>query len=82
VYLCICATDPVDATRELTLGHKECVTVLIGISIRGVATAGVVHVPFINPRTVGAVCLFVCQSVTVHLYTCALHPTSTMYTCE
>jgi hypothetical protein len=42
----------VDATRELTLGHKECVTVLIGISVRGVATAGIVHVPFLNPRTV------------------------------
>ena len=50
-FLRSCA-DPVDATRELTLGLKDAVTVLIGVSVRGKATAGVVHVPFINPRTV------------------------------
>lgn len=49
--------DPLDGTKEFTLGIKDAVTVLIGISMRGKAVAGVVHVPFASPpRTVwGAV---------------------------
>ncbi len=38
--------DPLDGTKEFTLGFVHYVTVLIGISIKGVASAGVVHVPF------------------------------------
>jgi len=49
--------DPLDATREFTLGNVECVTTLIGISINGIAVAGVIHQPFVgaNGRTVWGV---------------------------
>jgi len=38
--------DPLDGTKEFTLGYVHYVTVLVGISLRGEALAGVVHVPF------------------------------------
>jgi len=50
--------DPLDATREFTLGNVHCVITLIGIAIKGLAMAGVMHQPFVGPsgRTVwGAV---------------------------
>jgi len=46
--------DPLDGTKEYTLGMKECVTVLVGVSWRGKPVGGVVHVPFIK-RTLWAV---------------------------
>ena len=53
----VCWIDPLDGTKEFTKGLVEAVTVLIGISVSGVATGGVIHVPFVKPpRTVwGAV---------------------------
>jgi len=41
--------DPLDGTREYTLGEVEAVTVLLGVSVRGRAVGGVVHVPFSQP---------------------------------
>jgi 3'(2'), 5'-bisphosphate nucleotidase len=38
--------DPLDATKEFTLGKTECVMTLIGITHRGVPVAGVMHQPF------------------------------------
>jgi len=40
--------DPVDATREFTKGHVECVTTLIGITVKGVPKAGVIYQPFVG----------------------------------
>mgnify|MGYP001105364251 CR=1 FL=1 len=40
--------DPLDGTKEFTLGFVHYVTVLIGISYRNRAIGGVVHVPFIG----------------------------------
>lgn len=40
--------DPLDATREFTLGNTHCVITLIGISIKGEAVAGVMHQPFVG----------------------------------
>jgi len=40
--------DPLDATREFTKGHVECVMTLIGVSIDGVPVAGVIHQPFVG----------------------------------
>jgi 3'(2'), 5'-bisphosphate nucleotidase len=47
--------DPLDGTREYTLGHVDNVTTLIGISYCGHALAGVVHAPFLNQTLYGAV---------------------------
>ncbi|XP_049852204.1 3'(2'),5'-bisphosphate nucleotidase 1-like [Schistocerca gregaria] len=38
--------DPLDGTREYVVGDRKLVFVMIGISYRGVAYAGVVHQPF------------------------------------
>lgn len=38
--------DPLDGTKGFTRGHKEGVTVLVGVSHKGHALAGVVHRPF------------------------------------
>eukprot|EP01111_Echinosteliopsis_oligospora_P014885 TRINITY_DN5721_c0_g1_i2.p1 TRINITY_DN5721_c0_g1~~TRINITY_DN5721_c0_g1_i2.p1 ORF type:complete len:200 (+),score=53.23 TRINITY_DN5721_c0_g1_i2:320-919(+) len=38
--------DPLDATREYTLGNTECVLTLIGIALNGRPIAGVMHQPF------------------------------------
>ncbi|EFA75870.1 bisphosphate nucleotidase [Heterostelium album PN500] len=40
--------DPLDATREFTLGNVQCVMTLIGISRRGSPIAGVIHQPFVD----------------------------------
>ncbi|XP_060577720.1 3'(2'),5'-bisphosphate nucleotidase 1-like [Ruditapes philippinarum] len=40
--------DPLDGTKEFTEGFLDHVTVLIGIAIRGVATAGIINQPFHN----------------------------------
>eukprot|EP00742_Colponemidia_sp_Colp-10_P003213 GILJ01003422.1.p1 GENE.GILJ01003422.1~~GILJ01003422.1.p1 ORF type:complete len:292 (+),score=39.89 GILJ01003422.1:50-925(+) len=42
--------DPLDGTKEFTLGRYDAVTTLIGIAVNGVATAGVVHQPFWNEK--------------------------------
>lgn len=42
--------DPLDGTKEFTLGFVQYVTVLIGISYRGRALGGVVHVPFVGGK--------------------------------
>lgn len=42
--------DPLDGTKEFTLGFVHYVTVLIGISYRRRALAGVVHVPFVGGK--------------------------------
>ena len=44
--------DPLDGTREFTLGYVNYVTVLVGISLRGRAIAGVVHQPFYGGKYV------------------------------
>jgi 3'(2'), 5'-bisphosphate nucleotidase len=48
LYNCaaLAAQDPLDGTKEFTLGYVHYVTVLVGISLKGKAIAGVVHVPF------------------------------------
>jgi 3'-phosphoadenosine 5'-phosphosulfate (PAPS) 3'-phosphatase len=38
--------DPLDATKEYTLGRTWCVMTLIGITVKGVPVAGVMHQPF------------------------------------
>lgn len=38
--------DPLDGTAELVRGSLDCATVLIGLSVDGVAIAGVIHQPF------------------------------------
>ncbi|GAM19909.1 hypothetical protein SAMD00019534_030840 [Acytostelium subglobosum LB1] len=40
--------DPLDATREFTKGNVNCVMTLIGVSVNGVAHAGVIHQPFVD----------------------------------
>ena len=40
--------DPLDGTSEYTQGLLDHVTTLIGIGVKGVATAGVIHQPFYN----------------------------------
>jgi len=40
--------DPLDATKEYTLGRVMCVMTLIGITVDGVPVAGVMHQPFAN----------------------------------
>ncbi|XP_052275889.1 3'(2'),5'-bisphosphate nucleotidase 1-like isoform X2 [Dreissena polymorpha] len=40
--------DPLDGTKEFTEGFLDHVTVLIGIAVKGVATAGVINQPFHN----------------------------------
>lgn len=38
--------DPLDGTRDFTLGNLSAVTVLIGLAVKGVPKIGVVHHPF------------------------------------
>jgi len=38
--------DPLDGTKDFTLGNLSAVTVLIGLAIEGVPKIGVVHNPF------------------------------------
>lgn len=38
--------DPLDGTKDFTLGNLSAVTVLIGLAINGVPKIGVVHHPF------------------------------------
>ena len=38
--------DPLDGTKEFTLGYVESVTVLIGVTVKGRAVAGVIGQPF------------------------------------
>ncbi|KAF2072702.1 hypothetical protein CYY_005982 [Polysphondylium violaceum] len=40
--------DPLDATREFTLGRVHCVMTLIGISFKGKPIAGVIYQPFVD----------------------------------
>lgn len=40
--------DPLDGTKEFTEGFLDHVTVLIGIAVQGIATAGVINQPFHN----------------------------------
>lgn len=40
--------DPLDATKEFTLGVLPCVMTLIGIAVRGDPVAGVLHQPFVD----------------------------------
>jgi 3'(2'), 5'-bisphosphate nucleotidase len=40
--------DPLDATKEFTIGKYECVMTLIGISLQGVPVAGVMYQPFVE----------------------------------
>ncbi|KAK7104394.1 3'(2'),5'-bisphosphate nucleotidase 1-like isoform X4 [Littorina saxatilis] len=40
--------DPVDGTAEYTQGLLDHVTVLIGVSVNGIATGGVIHQPYYN----------------------------------
>jgi len=49
--------DPLDATREFTLGNVHCVITLIGITVKGSPIAGVMHQPFVGThgRTVWGV---------------------------
>lgn len=43
--------DPLDGTSEFTRGFLDHVTTLIGITVRGVPVAGVIHQPFFNSTT-------------------------------
>ncbi|XP_055351012.1 putative inositol monophosphatase 3 isoform X2 [Paramacrobiotus metropolitanus] len=43
--------DPLDGTKEFTAGLYECVTVLVGIAVKGRPVAGVIHCPFPEGRT-------------------------------
>jgi len=47
--------DPLDGTKEYTLGHVESVTVLIGIAYKTRSLAGVVHIPFVNRTLIGII---------------------------
>jgi 3'(2'), 5'-bisphosphate nucleotidase len=47
--------DPIDGTKEFTMGNLDAVTVLLGISVRGKAIAGVVHTPFTKRTVYGCV---------------------------
>jgi 3'-phosphoadenosine 5'-phosphosulfate (PAPS) 3'-phosphatase len=38
--------DPLDGTKDFTMGNLSAVTVLIGLAIDGVPKLGVVHNPF------------------------------------
>lgn len=38
--------DPLDGTSDFVKGNLPAVTVLIGLSINGVAKAGIIHNPF------------------------------------
>jgi len=38
--------DPLDGTKDFTLGNLSAVTVLIGLAIEGVPKIGIVHNPF------------------------------------
>lgn len=38
--------DPLDATKEFTLGNLFCVVTLVGIAVDGETVAGVMHQPF------------------------------------
>lgn len=42
--------DPLDGTKEYTLGHVEYVTTLLGIAYQGIPLAGVVSQPFAKPH--------------------------------
>lgn len=43
--------DPLDGTAELVEGNIQRITVLIGISVKGSAIAGVIHQPFLKSTT-------------------------------
>eukprot|EP01104_Vermistella_antarctica_P006423 TRINITY_DN17125_c0_g1_i1.p1 TRINITY_DN17125_c0_g1~~TRINITY_DN17125_c0_g1_i1.p1 ORF type:complete len:316 (-),score=95.96 TRINITY_DN17125_c0_g1_i1:51-998(-) len=40
--------DPLDATKEFTLGNVEAVVTLIGVAVAGKAVAGVMYQPFVD----------------------------------
>ncbi|KYR03061.1 bisphosphate nucleotidase [Tieghemostelium lacteum] len=40
--------DPLDATKEFTLGRVHCVMTLIGITYKGVPVGGVIYQPFVD----------------------------------
>jgi len=40
--------DPLDATKEFTLGLYHCCMTLIGISVKGVPAAGIMYQPFVD----------------------------------
>mmetsp|Transcript_4218 Transcript_4218/g.12889 ORF Transcript_4218/g.12889 Transcript_4218/m.12889 type:complete len:341 (+) Transcript_4218:1299-2321(+) len=49
--------DPLDATKEFTLGRVEAVITLIGIAVCGVPAAGVMYQPFVDEgRTMYGLC--------------------------
>jgi len=45
--------DPLDGTKDFTLGNLSAVTVLIGLAIDGVPKIGVVHHPFMTNENDG-----------------------------
>ena len=57
--------DPLDATKEFTLGRTWCVMTLIGITLRGVPVAGVMHQPFEGDNEDGH-CIYSLQGYGVH----------------
>jgi 3'(2'), 5'-bisphosphate nucleotidase len=49
--------DPLDATKEFTLGRVEAVITLVGIAVRGEPVAGVMYQPFVEQgRTMYGLC--------------------------
>ncbi len=40
--------DPLDGTKEFTLGNVQCVTSLLGITVDQVPTYGIIHKPFMD----------------------------------
>ena len=46
--------DPLDGTSDFTKGNLSAVTVLIGLSIKGVSRIGIVHSPFFDKHGDGS----------------------------
>ena len=42
--------DPLDGTQEFIQGIFNDVTILVGISVRGVPIAGIIHHPFVSTK--------------------------------
>eukprot|EP00027_Filamoeba_sp_ATCC50430_P003523 CAMPEP_0168545324 /NCGR_PEP_ID=MMETSP0413-20121227/2900_1 /TAXON_ID=136452 /ORGANISM="Filamoeba nolandi, Strain NC-AS-23-1" /LENGTH=301 /DNA_ID=CAMNT_0008575419 /DNA_START=8 /DNA_END=913 /DNA_ORIENTATION=+ len=43
--------DPLDATKEFTLGNLEAVMSLVGIGYKGLAVGGVMYMPFVDSKS-------------------------------
>jgi len=48
--------DPLDATKEFTLGFYTHVTLLIGVAVKGLPTAGVIYQPWSDDGNTGRLC--------------------------